>query len=450
MTANQPDPASLSPPPGPDGLPVLGSTLSLMRGPFDFLEGLRPYGDVVQYRTAFGTFTALLHPDHVERVLLNDSDRFEQVDVTSFDIGIDPEGLVDVRGEQWRRQRTVMQPAFTMDRIQSYADAMVGVTAETVESWDDGDTIAVDEAFSELTLQILTRSLFDIGVESDDAAVIARITELLNEQFDVTNPSVYIPSWVPTPSNRRFERAYDEFVDRVDAMIAARRESDDPGDDLLSILLHAETDEGATLSETEVRDNMLTFLFAGHETTALGLAYAVFLLAQHDDELERLRAEHEAVIGADDPTFEHVPQLTATRNVVDETLRLYPPIPVLFRTVSEPTAFGDYRVDAGTTLTVPQFALHRDDRFWDDPMAFEPDRWNESREDDRPKYAYFPFGGGPRHCIGMRFARLELQLVLAVLCRQFDFELVSDSSLEFDQGVTLRPAESIEVRLHER
>ena len=450
MTTGQSNTCALSPPPGPNGWPLIGSTIPLMQNPFTFLEELTTYGDVVQYRTVLGTFTALFHPDHAERVLLQEPERFQQVDVANFDVGIDPEGLVDVRGEQWRRQRIVMQPAFTRDRIQSYAETMVEETTATITEWTAGETISLDEAFSELTLRILTRSLFDLDIETHDAEVIARTARVLNEQLAVGNLSVLLPSWVPTPSNRRFKRTYGEFVDRVDAMIAARRESVEPREDLLSILLQAQTDEGATLTETEVRDNMLTFLFAGHETTALGLTYTVFLLAQHDDELERVRAELQEVLDEEEPTVQHVPRLTQTERVIDEALRLYPPVPVLFREPTEPVSFDGYRVGPETILTLPQFTIHRDERFWDDPLVFDPDRWREDRAAGRPDYAYFPFGGGPRHCIGMRFARLEMQLALAVLLRQFDFGLVSDPSLEFDPGMTLRPADPIRVRIHER
>lgn len=450
MTTDRADTDSLPSPPGPTGLPLLGTTVSLVRDPFGFLEEVGSYGDVVQYRTVLGDFTALLHPDHVERVLLRQPDRFQQVGITDFDVGIDPEGLVDVRGEQWHRQRTVMQPAFTMERIRSYADATVEETADTIAEWTDGETITLEEAFSELTLRILTRSLFDLEVESDDADLIARTARVLNEQLAVGNPSVFLPSWLPTPSNRRFERTYGEFVDRVDAMIANRRASDDAGDDLLSILLQAQTDEGATLTERELRDNMLTFLFAGHETTSLGLTYALFLLARHEEELERLRAEHREVIGDDDPAFEHVPRLIRTERVIDEALRLYPPVPVLFREPTETVAFDGFRVAPDSTVTLPQFTIHRDERFWDDPLAFDPDRWRGERSEGRPEYAYFPFGGGPRHCIGMRFARLELHLVLAVVCRRFDFEAVGDPDLEFDPGVTLRPSEPVRVRIRAR
>ncbi len=450
MTVDQTDIDSLPSPPSSGGVPLLGSTLSLMRNPFTFLEELSSYGDVVEYRTALGTFTALFHPDHVERVLLQEPGRFQQVDIDTFDIGIDPEGLVDVRGQQWRRQRTVMQPAFSMDQIRSYADSMVAATTDSITDWEDGETITLDDTFSELTLQILTRSLFDLDIESDDAEVIARTARVLNQRVAIDNPSLLLPSWVPTPSNRRFKRTYQEFVDRVDAMIDERRESDDLGDDLLSILLTATADEGASLTETEVRDNMLTFLFAGHETTSLGLTYTIFLLAQHQDELERLRAEHSAVIGDDQPGFEHIPQLPHTKQVINEALRLYPPVPLLFREPTAPVGFDGYRVDPNVIVTLPQFTIHRDDRFWERPLSFDPDRWRDDGTTDRPEYAYFPFGGGPRHCIGIRFARLEMQLVLAVLCRRYEFELLSEPEIEFDPGVTLRPANPVQVRVSER
>lgn len=420
-----------------------------MRDPFGFYEDLAPHGDVVRFETLLGTFTALFQPDHIERVLLTDSAHFDQVDVADFDIGIDPEGLVDVRGDQWRRQRTLMQPAFTMDRIESYADAMVEVTADISREWSDGDSIALDDAFSGLTLRILTRSLFDVDVESDDTDdIIADAATMFNAQLDIGNLSMLLPSWVPTRTNRRFKRAYRDFVERMDALIGERREHAQSNDDLLSILLDAQSEEGETLTDKELRDNMLTFMFAGHETTALGLMYTLLLLAQYPDHRDHLRSEHDRVIGDERPTFGHVPNLSATEAVIDEALRLYPPVPVMFREPTQPVTFDGYRVEPGSIVTLPQFHIHRDTRFWSAPDTFDPERWNGGN--DRPEYAYFPFGGGPRHCIGMRFAKLEMQLVLAVLLRKFDFELLSRPNPDFQPGITLRPAESVRVRLRER
>lgn len=437
-------------PPGPNGVPVLGNTLSVMRNPFGFYEDIADYGDVVQYQTVLGTFTALLHPNHIERVLLQEPDRFQQVDIADFDIGIDPQGLVDVRGDQWRRQRTVMQPAFTLDRIKSYAGAMVDETNDITGTWPDSTEVVLDEVFTSVTLRILTRSLFDIDVRSDEAELIGRMARLLNQQLAVGNLSIFLPSWLPTPANRRFKRTYADFVELVENLIEERRHSDDPGDDLLSILLMAQTAEGASLTEVELRDNMLTFLFAGHETTSLGLIYTIFLLAQNDEALERVRDEHRAVFGEEEPTVSHIAELEYTRAVIDEALRLYPPIPILFREPTEPVSFDGYQVDAGSYVTLPQFHIHRDTRWWNDPLSFTPERWLDDATSERPDYAYFPFGGGPRHCIGMRFARLEMMFVLAVIARRFDVELLSGSEIDFDPGMTLRPADPIRVRLHRR
>ena len=436
-------------PPGPDGLPVLGSTVSVMRDPFGFYEQLRRYGDVVRYRTLLGTFTTLFHPDHVERVLVSDQQQFEQVDIADFDVGIEPQGLVDVRGEQWRRQRTVLQPAFTLDRVQSHADAMVAATRSQFDTWVDGQLIRLDEAASRLTLDVLTRSLFDLDLDDDDAEVVADTASVLNEQLAVGNLTMLLPSWLPTPANRRFERTYAAFVDRVDALIDERRQRDHQGEDLLSILLRAEGDAGETLTDDEVRDNMLTFLFAGHETTALALTYTVLLLARHGTVADRLRTEVDEVVATAAPGIEHLPELALTERVLDEALRLYPPIPVLFRQPTEPVTFDGYRIGPESLVTLPVYSLHRDGRLWDDPTTFDPDRWRDEGT-ERPAYAYFPFGGGPRHCIGMRFARLELQLVLALFVQNFYFELRSDPEPELDPGMTLRPADPVEVRVRRR
>lgn len=437
-------------PPGPNGYPLVGSTLDVVRDPLGFYDRLATYGDVVRYETVIDTFTALLHPDHVERVLLEEPDRFEQYDFEAFGLGIDPEGLVDVDGEQWQRQRTLVQPAFTVDRVRSHADSMVDYATRTAAEWDDGQELALNEEFSALTLQILTRSLFDLDIDPRETdEVIALAARAFNEQLDPRNLTTFLPVWVPTPANRRFKRTYRAYRDRMDELIDQRRRSDEEADDLLTTLLHAEGPEGYTLSETEIRDNMMTFMFAGHDTTSLGLTYTFLLLAQHDDALARLHREHERVLGDERPTTEHLPELEFTERVITEAMRLYPPVYMLFRRATEPVVVDGYRIPEGTVVTLPQFWLHRDERFYDDPDGFDPDRWIESTE-ELPDYAYFPFGGGPRHCIGMRFARLEMKLVVAVLARAFDFELLSDPDPDLSPGVTLRPDDDVRVRVRER
>ena len=436
-------------PPGPDGLPLLGNTLSIAGNTFGFYDELAAYGDVVTYTVAGQRFVTLLHPDHVERALLHDFETFRKWSGQEFGIDLAPDGLLFAEGEQWRRQRTSIQGAFTLDRIESYTDAMVEYAGRTVDGWDDGETVAVDRAFSRLTLRILARSLFDLDI-GDDEGVVTRTADVLNERADARNLQVFLPQWVPTPLNRRFERAMADMEDLVAELIDERRE--DPGeyDDLLSLLLTVEDDEGRHLSHEELVDNMVTFLFAGHDTTSLALTYTFLLLSTPPEARERLDREHDAVLGGDPPELDDLDDLAYTEKVIKESLRLYPPAYVLFRQAAADVAVGGYRIPEGTIVTLPQFRLHVDPRFWDEPDAFRPERWTEEMEADLPDYAYFPFGGGPRHCIGMRFAMTELKHLVPTIAQRVDFDLLSDPEPERQASVTLRPAESVEMRVRKR
>ena len=487
--AEAPQPSEAPLPSGPDGYPVVGNAPAFLRDPFGFYERLHEYGDVVRWGFPGFTYTTVFHPDHVQQVLVEDHDRFDRNLFENFSIDFAPEGLFFTEGEQWRRQRRLLQPAFTMDRIEGYADAMAETAARTAAAWNDGQVVCLDDAFGDLTLSILARTLFDIDLDpTGEDAAITRAAAAINRRGDPTNLATFLPTWLPTPGNRRYRRALSDFRARVDDIAARRRRGDGDerdADDLLSLLLAAGDDEDATLSDTEIRDNLVTVLFAGHETTALGLTYAVLLLASHEAQAARLRAELDAELDGDRPAFEDLDSLTYTDQVVSEALRLHPPAHLLIRRATTDTSIGGYRVPAGTFVTLPQFYVHTDERWWDDPEAFRPERFadgaadgpveppaespadspadrpSDNRSDshadshadsqpDRPEYAYFPFGGGPRHCIGMRFARLEFRLVLAELARTFEFELLSDPDPAISSGITHRPKDSVRVRVHRR
>ena len=246
----------------------------------------------------------------------------------------------------------------------------------------------------------------------------------------------------------------DAYRDRVDTLIETRRRENEsaskPGDDLLSLLLHQRDTDGYQLSEAEIRDNLITFTFAGHETTSLVLTYTFLTLTQHADVRTRLEEELEEVLGGRAPSFEDVTRLEYTDRVLREVMRLYPPAYIIFRKPTSDVTIGGYEIPEGSVLSLPQYQIHRDARFYDEPEAFRPDRWREEIDDTRPEYAYFPFGGGARHCIGMRFAMLELTVVLATLWQRFDVELCSDPEPELEPGATLQPAEDVRVRLRER
>ncbi|WP_247000091.1 cytochrome P450 [Halosolutus gelatinilyticus] len=437
-------------PPGPDGWPVIGNTLQFVRDPFAFYDDLASYGDVVRYRLAGQTWTTLLHPDHVERVLVEDAHRFERYNFEEFGPEFAPEGLLMTRGERWRRQRELIQPAFTPAKVAAFADAIVDRTVDAVEDWTDGETIAANREFSGLTLEILTKTLFDLDLDDRRDAVTAAAREL-NERGDSRRLSAFLPMWVPTPGNLRYKRRMRRFDEAVETLIAERRAAGgDDRDDLLSTLLDAEDENGAALSDAEVRDQLVTFLFAGHETSSLALTYAVLLLARHDGARARLESEVDRVCPDRDPTIADLSNLEYAGKVVDEAMRLYPPAFVQFREAIEDVTIDGYRIPEGSKISLPQFRLHVDDRFYDDPDEFRPERWTDEMRESLPEYAYFPFGGGPRHCVAMRFARMELQLVLATIARRVRFDLESDPDPELKVAATLAPVEDVLVTVRER
>ena len=433
-------------PPGPNGLPVVGNTLSLIRDPREFYNEMSKYGDVVSYRLPRMEFCAVLHPSLVERVLMGDYERYTKWGLEDFGGEFAPEGLLLTDGDQWRRQRTAIQNAFTVERIRSYGETMARCATETVADWDDGEEIALNRAFSGLTLDVLTRSLFDLSL-SEDADMVTEFAETLNDRGSIDGLSTFLPMWVPTPENRRYKRALWSFRSFIERLIDERRGRADEYDDLLSLLLTAEDDDGNTMSETEIRDQMVTFLFAGHETTSLALTYTFLELSKNRSIRERLNAEHNAVLSGSVPQLGDLDTLTYTEQVIQESLRLYPPAFIMFRKAAENTELGGYRIPEGTRLTLPQFHIHTDERWYDVPETFDPDRWTEDFEDSLPDYAYFPFGGGPRHCIGMRFAMLELKTILPTVAQSAEFELLSDPDPELDMATTLRPTEDIRVRV---
>lgn len=441
-------------PPGPAGLPVVGNTVQFLRDPVRFYNELSAYGDVVRYSVGGNTWTAMVHPDDIERVLVRDSHRFERY--TFEDLGFDflPEGLFFSTGEPWRQQRRAIQPAFSPGNLQPFAQPMTEAVAGTVSTWGDGVVINANEVFSDLTLEVLSTTLFDIDLD-DRHAVVTDAAESLSKRVDTGSLSAVVPGWIPTRRNRDFARKMAAFDRMVAALIEERRHDDTPRDDLLSTLLDASEDEQGEVDDYRftdkgLRDQLVTLLFAGHETTALVFTWAFHLLAQHDEVRRRLETEIETVCGDRLPTVDDVPDLDYTEQVIKETMRCYPPVYVLFREVLEDVSFGDSLVQAGTNIVLPPYLVHRDERWWDDPTAFQPERWTDDLEDDLPEYAYFPFGGGPRHCVGMRFAMLFLTLGIATVVQRASFDLVSDPTPSLHMAATLSPADDVMLRVNRR
>ncbi|MFC7019202.1 MULTISPECIES: cytochrome P450 [Haloarcula] len=434
--------SEVSDPPGPRGLPVLGSTLDLSRDVLAFFEALRDeHGRVARY-DVFGTDACMIaHPDAIQRILLDEHEAFEKGAVVTRNLAdAMGEGLFVTGGDQWQNQRTQVQPAFYRERLCRYVPEMRSAAKETVEQWRDGMVVDVTDTMTATTMDVLGRTLF--GVDVTENPVVSEASDAILTRFDTSRVWSFLPDRLPTPTNLRYRRKLGELRQFVDDLARQRRRQDpeNRGEDLLSILVGFV--EASELTVEELRDNMVTFLFAGHETTALGLTYTLLCLARHPDRQADLRAEVDAVCDGR-VTAVDLPELERVERAIDEALRLYPPVYMLFREATRDVTLQGYDIPAGTTLVVPQWAVHRDPAWWDDPEAFRPERFDDDA--DRPEYAYFPFGGGPRHCIGMRFARMEMKTVLATILDEYSVTLVSEPDPDLIASSNLEPGGPIEI-----
>jgi cytochrome P450 len=444
-------------PPGPRGNVVLGSLRDIYRDRLRFvLDMSRIYGDVLQYRVAHMRMYQINHPEGVGR-LLHDNHRNYSKDVATFGtlklfLG---NGLFTSDGEFWRRQRRLAQPAFHRRRVANFGALMIDATLAMLDRWRPRVTpsqpLDVATEFMHLTMEIATRALFSTSVEGDIYKIGSAIATLLDEvTFRFTFP-FYPPLKVPTPRNRRFLAARATLDGIVYRIIAERRQRPDEHDDLLAMLMEARDEEtGEGMSDEQLRDEVVTLFLAGHETTANALTWASYLLSTHVAVARRLQAEVDEALEGGMPTASELPKLPYTRMVIDETLRLYPPAWITNRRAIESDTVCGYRIPADATLSISPYVTHRDPTLWENPEGFDPERFSPERSAGRPHYAYFPFGGGPRQCIGKGFALMEATLVLALLTQRYELHLVPGRRVETEALATLRPRYGMWMTAHPR
>jgi cytochrome P450 len=436
---------------------VLGSTGDIYRNRLRFvLDVAGTYGEVARYRVAHMKVYQVSSPAGVGR-LLHDNHRNYSKDVVTFGtlrlfLG---NGLFTSDGEFWRRQRRLAQPAFHRRRVATFGGLMTGATLAMLERWHTlmtpGRPLDVATEFMRLTMEVATRALFSTSVEGNIDKIGSAITTLLDEvTFRFTFP-FYPPLKVPTPRNRRFLAAratLDEIVYRI---IAERRRRPNEHDDLLAMLMEARDEEtGEGMNDKQLRDEVVTLFLAGHETTANALTWVFYLLSTHVAIERRLHAEVDEALQGRIPTVSDLPELTYTRMVIDETLRLYPPAWVTNRRAIEPDVVCGYRIPADATVSISPYVTHRDPTLWENPEGFDPERFSPERSAGRPHYAYFPFGGGPRQCIGKGFALMEATLVLALLTQRYELHLVPGRRVEAEALATLRPRYGMWMTPHPR
>jgi cytochrome P450 len=427
-------------PPGPPGRLLTGHLHHLRSDRLDFYSDcIRDHGDVVALRFAWRRVWLLGHPDLVEAVLVTHARDFGKHYALRFNPTVFGQGLLTSEGDFWLRQRRLIQPAFARPRLAALAPEIVAAAERVLDRWAPGRQVDVEAEMMRLTMDIAARTFFGVDA-SADAEVVAHAIAELQETFLVqfTRP-LPVPRWLPTPLHRRIDRAVATLDAILFRFIAQRRAGGGPQDDLLSLLLHARDEgDGKGMTDRQVRDEAMTLFLAGHETTALALSWAWYLLATHPDAEARLAQEWRTVLGGRPPTAEDLPRLRYTEMVVLEALRLYPPAAVFGRQALRECELGGYRVPRGMTVIMSPWVLHRDPRWWDDPEAFRPERWEAGHPARTPKYAYVPFGGGPRLCIGSGFALMEAVLVLATLGQRYRFTVAPGHPVELFATFTLR------------
>jgi cytochrome P450 len=328
---------------------------------------------------------------------------------------------------------------------------MVDLTERMLATWADGQARDAQDDMMRLTLEIVAKTLFDAEVGGDSADVSAAMETLMRAFVVRTARLISPPHWVPTPMNIRVEHAIRRLERLLLSIITERRKSGEDRGDLLSMLLRAQDEEsGRRMSDSQLRDEMMTLFMAGHETTANTLAWAWFLLSGHPEAEAHLHAELEQVLCGRPPTVADLPRLPYTESVINETLRVYPTVWMLGREAIEPLELGGYPIPVGTTIFMPQWVIHRDSRWFDGPEVFRPERWQGGLMQRIHRYAYFPFGGGPRICIGNNFALMEAALVLATIAQKFRLRLADDAQVTPLATITLRPANGVKVVLSTR
>lgn len=440
--------------PGPKGYPLIGSLPRFRREPLSTLvNAQREWGDVVRMDLGLERFYLLSHPEHVEHVLQGNAKGYVKgYDKVRVLLG---NGLVMNEGESWLRQRRLMQPAFHRERLAGFAKTMVEETERMLERWEcpasEEPALNVAREMTLLTQRIIVRTMFgfhDVGEERGERIAGAFDTALLGIEA-----RSLMPAWfgrLPLPSNRRFRRAHATLDEEVYRIIRERRRHQRDGeDDLLGMLMEARDEEsGEPMDDQQLRDEVMTIYLAGHETMANALSWAWYLLSKNPEAAREVREEASRVLGGRTAGSGDLSRLVYTRMVIDETLRLYPPAWILTREAVEDDGIGEYRIPAGSKLLISPYVTHHRADLWENPEGFDPERFAPGNGDERPRYAYYPFGGGQRMCIGNNFALMEAALIMSTVTQRYRLDLAPDREVKAQPKTTLAPLPAVWMTVH--
>ena len=435
-------------PPGPPSRFIVGRFPLLGSDPLAVFTGwAHEFGDMFYYRAGWIHVYFLNHPDLIESVLISQSQNFAKDKVIQNSRWFLGQGLLTSEGSEWRRQRRLCQPAFHRGRLSSYGQTMGAYSEEMMTTWPDGEVRDIHQEMMQLTMRIVAKVLFSVEV-SEDAQKIAAALNLLMRHTSGLRMIMPPPlRHIPLPALVRVKRAVHELDEIVNRIIRRRRASGEDTGDLLSMLMSARDEDGSAMTDRQLRDEIMTFLLAGHETTAVSLSWTWYLLSQHPEASQKLRQELNELLQGRTPQLEDLLHLPYTDKVIKESMRLYPPAWSLARTTVKATEIGGYRIPVGANVVMSPWIMHRDRRFFENPEQFDPDRWSGQAAQQLPRFAYFPFGGGSRLCIGASFAMMETNILLATIAQRFQLHLIPGHPVTPQPGITLRPRHGICMKM---
>jgi cytochrome P450 len=438
--------------PRPKGNFILGNVIEFGKDALGFMtQCAQQYSDIIPLRLGNTKAIFVTNPNYIEQIL-KDRELFGKAKALKNLHGLLGQGLLVSEGDTWFRQRRLAQPMFHQKRIGSYGEVMVDYANKMLHTWQDGETRDINAEMMRLTFNIVMKTLFSSDVTEDQADAVAQAMSIAAEWFLARRKSPFaLPEQFPTPSNLRYKNALEQMDKHIYKIINQRRASGEDTGDLLSMMMHARAeDDGSQMSDKQLRDEIATLIFAGHETSANTLAWTWMLLCQYPEVQTKLQQELKEVLGTRAPTFADLSALPYTNMVIKESMRLYP---VVWNMVSETTRdceIGNYHVPAGCTIIMSQWVMHRNPCYFEQPEVFNPERWTGDLEKQLSRGVYTPFGDGPRICIGRSFALMESVLLLATIAQKFEMTLIPGQEIIPEATITLQPNKGIKVKIKQR
>jgi cytochrome P450 len=435
-------------PPGPRGLPVLGVLPQMVRDPARFCtEAMLEFNDVVRLNVGFASIYLVTLPEHVHHVLVDHDENYWKGTLFNRARFLFGQGLVLNEGQSWRRQRRLMQPAFTHRRIASLIPIMSDVVEQRLAAWEAacvaGQPLNVGKEMMFLTLRIIAKTMFSLSISDSELERMARAFNTALEHMTLRMFTFFLPEWAPLTGRRACREAVATLEEITYRIIRERRQSGREMDDLLSMLLSARDENGEGMSDLEIRDEVMTTLFGGYEATADALTWGWYLLDQNPEDDARMRGEVAAATGGRTPGFEDLIKMAFTAQVTEESMRLFPPFWFWTRTSYNDDEIGGHLIPAKSLVLLCPFATHRHPAFWDEPEAFRPERFAADSHPHRPREAYFPFGTGQRMCIGRHLAMLEMQLIVSMVAQRYRLRLVPGRPVVPRAGTSLRAKDGL-------